>query len=84
VSCTVTLKLPSTVFPSESVTEQDTVVVVMGKVSPELCEQVGVSGPSCASVAVTLKLTALPPGPVASTVMSPGRLSVGSWLMIVG
>ena len=55
-SYTVIVKLPAVVCPPESVTEQSTVVSPMGKV-PDVSEQVGVSGPSITSVAVTTIVT---------------------------
>ena len=73
----MTVKLPNAVLPCESVAEQSTVVVPSGKVEPEAGEQETGTGPSTISVAVAVKVTTAPDGPVASTVMLPGSDSVG-------
>ena len=49
---TVTLKVPGVVRPPLSVTEQLTVVVPSGNVLPDAGVQLGVRGPSSASLAV--------------------------------
>jgi hypothetical protein len=81
VSSTVAVKKPVAERPPESVTEQLTCVLPSEKVLPEAGTQVGVSGPSCASLAVALKLTVAPSGPVASAVGLDGRVSVGAVLV---
>ncbi len=80
VSTTVTWKLAVPVFPCESVAEQVTVVVPNAKVEPEAGEQIGTMAPSTLSVAVAVKLTGAPDGPVASAVISAGTITVGAVL----
>jgi hypothetical protein len=77
VSLTVTVNDAVPVLPAESVAEQFTVVVVIGKVEPEDGVQTAAIGPSTSSVAVTAKLTEAPDGPVASTVIGEGTVSTG-------
>ena len=78
VSTTVTLKLALPVLLCASVAEQVTVVVVSrAKVEPERGEQVGVIAPSTISLAVAVKVTAAPEGPVASAVMLAGKVNAG-------
>jgi len=67
------------VFPAESVAEQVTVVSPNPNVNPEAGTQVTVGDNGATrSVAEGLKLTALPEGPVASTVMFDGNVRVGA------
>src|SRR5262245_18087373 len=73
---TVTVKLSVSVLPPGSITEQCTVVVPTGKRLPDAGVQSGVRV-SSGSKADTLYGTDAPPGPVASTTMSPGKLSTG-------
>jgi hypothetical protein len=61
----------------ESVAVHSTVVMPTGKRDPEGGVHVTGSGPSMASLAVASKVTTVPSGPSASTVMSSGRLSTG-------
>lgn len=77
MSCTLTVKLPLAVFPWLSVAEQFTVVVVIEKVEPDAGEQVTETEPSTMSVAVAEKVTVAPDGPVASTVIFAGTVTVG-------
>lgn len=78
VSTTDTLKLALPVLPCASVAEQVTVVVASrAKVEPERGEQVGAITPSTRSLAVAVKVTAAPEGPVASAVMLAGTVTVG-------
>src|SRR6266851_5435858 len=86
VSSTVTVKVPLAELPLVSVAVQFTVVLPSAKVLPEAGEQLGVTGPSIASLAVAVKLTEAPMGPVASAVMLAGRVSAGgvvSWTVTV-
>ena len=76
-SVTVTLKDAGTVFPTESIAVQVTVVVPMPKVDPEDGEQLTTGEGSTMSVAVTSKATVAPEGPVASTRMSAGTVRTG-------
>ena len=78
VSCTVTSKDPLLVLPWASVAEHVTVVSPSGNASPEVASQSGVTEPSTASLALAPNVTAAPVDPVASTVMSPGSVSVGA------
>jgi hypothetical protein len=77
VSLTVIVNDAVPVLPAESVAEQFTVVVVIGKVEPDAGVHVAVIEPSTLSVAVTVKLTEAPDGPVASTVIGEGTVSTG-------
>jgi hypothetical protein len=77
VSLTVIVNDAVPVFPAASVAEQLTVVVVIGKVEPDAGLHVAVIEPSTLSVAVTVKLTEAPDGPVASTVIGEGTVSTG-------
>lgn len=54
-----------------------TVVVPSGKVEPEAGVQVAARGPSTVSLADAEKLATAPEGPVASTVMLAGTVTVG-------
>ena len=72
------VKLALPVLPAASVALQVTVVAPRGKVLPEAGLQVGVRAPSTSSVALALKVTMAPVGPVASTVMSAGTVTTGS------
>lgn len=79
VSCTVTLKLPAIELPESSVAVQVTdVVASSGKVLPEAGEQVNVTEASAISVAEAENVTAAPDGPVASAMMSAGKVRIGS------
>ena len=71
LSSTVTLKLGLAVFPLLSADVQVTVVSPSGKVEPEAGAQLTGRGPSTASVAAGLNVTAAPPGPVALAVIGP-------------
>jgi len=75
---TVTLKLPLVVLLALSVAEQLTDVVPTGKVLPEGGTQVTGSEPSITSVAVAVKVTTAPDGPVAVVVMSAGSVRMGA------
>src|SRR5258708_6136732 len=77
VSTTVMLKEPLATFPERSDAEQFTVVVPSGKTDPEGGVQTTGTGPSTASIAVAVKVTVAPLGPVASTTLSDGRVSTG-------
>src|SRR5512132_1851844 len=77
VSCTVTLKLPFALLPWVSVAEQCTVVTPSGKVSPDDASQITATFPSTMSDAEAENVADAPPGPVASLVMSLGRLRTG-------
>jgi hypothetical protein len=78
VSCTMTLNEPVASFPAASVAVQVTSVVPSGNVEPEAGVHSGVIGPSTASLAVAVNVTTAPSGPVASSVMSDGRLNSGA------
>jgi hypothetical protein len=78
VSWTVTLKSPVSVFPAESVVEQDTSVVPRAKDEPEGGTQVTGREPSTRSEADAENVTTAPVGPVASSVRLPGRFRVGA------
>jgi len=77
VSCTVTVKLPFAVLPRVSDAEQLTVVVVIGNVLPEDGAQITEREPSTMSVAEVENVATAPDGPVASSVIFAGRVSVG-------
>src|SRR5665213_2843255 len=77
VSCTVTVKLADPVTLWESVAEHSTVVVPSGNVEPETGAHVATIGPSITSPADALKVTAAPPGPVASTARLEGTVTTG-------
>ncbi len=76
----MTLKLALPVLPWASVAVQFTVVVPIGKVSPDCLSQVGVIAPSTMSLAEAVKVTGAPAGPVASAVMLAGTITVGGVL----
>jgi hypothetical protein len=79
---TVTLKLPFAVLLLLSVAVQFTVVEPIGNVEPDGGLQLVVGEPETASLAVAEYVTVLPADESASTVMFPGKLSVGfvvSW-----
>jgi sulfopyruvate decarboxylase TPP-binding subunit len=78
VSCTVTLKLPLTMLLCESVAEQVTIVVPMGKVLPEAGTQVTDIEPFTRSDAEAEYETIAPEGLVASVVISDGSVRVGA------
>jgi hypothetical protein len=79
VSRTVTVKLPVASLPAASLAEQSTIVSPKGKVLPEAGEQVTRTEPSLSSVAegAGSNVTAVPSGPVASTVISAGSERAG-------
>ena len=90
---TITVKDPVAVRPPESVTEQFTVVVPIANTEFDDGVHVGVRELSCASEAVTVKLTCAPSGPVAAAVRFGDTVSVGgvlqnasfaAWMVIVG
>jgi len=83
VSATVTVKLPVDVLPALSVAEQVTTVRPTGKVEPDGGEQVTGTVPSTTSVAVAVKVTAAPEGPVADAVMDVGKLKEGGVVLVV-
>ena len=70
-------KLPFTVWPPESVTEQETVVDPTGKRAPDAGLQVGVKAPSSLSFAVAEYVTCAPAGSVVCTSATAGRLNDG-------
>jgi hypothetical protein len=79
VSTTVTVNPNALdVFPEESRPVQLTVVEPSANVLPETRVQVTVGLGSTLSLAVTVKATAAPEGPVASAVWFPGPLRVGA------
>lgn len=80
VSRTVTVKLPEATFPAASAAEQLTTVTPSGKTLPDVRVHVGVTAPPTMSRAVAVKVTALPCGPVASTVMLAGTVTTGGLL----
>ncbi len=80
---TVTAKLPMDMFPSESVAEQCTVVVPMGKVSPELWSHDAATSPSTASLAETAKGTGAPFAFEADVTMLAGSDSTGGVVSVV-
>lgn len=75
--CTVTVNEPVAVFPCESVAVQDTVVVPIANVEPEVGVQIGVTDPSTKSVAVAVYVTVAPEVLVADTVIGEGSASIG-------
>ena len=77
LSETVTLKLPLAVLAAASEAEHETVVDPSGNVAPDVGAQLTGTTPSTRSVAEAVNVTAAPAGPVASTVMFPGSVSVG-------
>src|SRR5258705_14022436 len=77
VSTTTTWKEPVATLPDRSLAEQCTVVAPRAKTEPEAGTQVTATGPSMLSMAVATKVTVAPPGPVASTLKSAGRVSTG-------
>ncbi len=79
VSTTVTSNESDPALPRESVEEQVTTVVPSAKTSPLWWSQFTVVGRSTRSVADAEKLTAAPPGPVASTVLSAGTGPQAAW-----
>src|SRR4030067_25434 len=72
------MKLLLPVFMLASVASQLTVVSPIAKVVPETGAQVGVNEPSTTSDAEAVKVTTAPEGPVASTVVSGGTITVGA------
>ena len=64
-------------MPAASVAEQVTVVVPSGNVEPDAGEQEAATEPDTVSVAEAEKLTTAPEGPVASTVILAGTVTVG-------
>ena len=77
VSRTVTLKLADAPLLDPSVAEHMTVVVPRPKVDGDAFVQLGVSDPLTMSVALAVKLTDAPDGPVASTTISAGTVTDG-------
>src|ERR1043165_4420994 len=78
LSCTVTLKLQLLVLPLASLAVHCTNVVPGAKVEPEAGTQLIVGEGSQSSVAVALKLTAAPAGPVHDAVIGAGQLMFGA------
>ena len=77
LSRTVTVNEPLVVLPWPSFALQFTVVAPIANVAPEAgLQSTGTDAPK--SVALAEKLTAAPPGPVASAVWSPGKLRFGA------
>jgi hypothetical protein len=74
---TVIVKLPVAVLPTPSEALQFTVVVPIGKAPPEAGVQLTGRLPETKSLAEALKVTSVI-GPVASTVMLAGSVSVGA------
>src|SRR4030067_756333 len=72
------MKLLLPVFMLASVASQLTVVSPIAKVVPETGAQVGVNEPSTTSDAEAVKVTTAPEGPVASTVVPGGTITVGA------
>jgi hypothetical protein len=84
VSCIVIWKDPVVVLFWPSAAEHVTVVIPSGNVAPEVGVHVtGIEFPE-ASDAVTVKVTAAPEGPVASTVMFAGKVRVGGVVIWMG
>ncbi len=77
VSTTPILNVPMATFPAASLAEQWTVVTPSGKTEPDGGVQTTGTGPSTLSIAVAVKVTVAPPGPVASTTLSAGNVSTG-------
>src|SRR5260370_31298680 len=67
LSSTATVAVPVSLVPAPSVAGEVMVVLPSAKVVPEAGEQIGVSEPDTASVAVAVKMTTAPLGPVDST-----------------
>jgi hypothetical protein len=78
VSRTTTSKEALEVRPSLSFAVQVICVVPMANVEPDAGVHVGVMEPSQRSVAVALKVTGAPFGPVTCAVMVDGTVSVGA------
>src|SRR5262245_61515799 len=75
----VTVKVVEASLPALSFAVQVTVVTPCGKVEPEAGWQWTVTGPSTRSVAAGgMKVTAAPPGPVASATKSVAWLMLGA------
>ena len=70
------MKLPEAVLPASSVAEQFTVVWPKENVDPEFGVQVTAGCRGFVSSAVTLYVAVAPLGPVASAVISAGKLRV--------
>jgi len=77
VSTTVTSNEPLVELPWLSVAPQSTEVVASANADPDDGTQLVATGPSTASVADAVKLTAAPSAPVASAVVLPGSVSDG-------
>ena len=77
VSFTVIVKVPVLWLPEASVAVQLTIVTPTAKAAPEAGAQTTDGAGSAMSVAVALKLTGVPAGLVASTVMLAGTVRVG-------
>src|SRR5712692_287836 len=67
LSSTTTVAVAVPLLPATSAAEQVMVVLPTAKVVPEAGTQIGVGEPDTASVAVAVKVTTAPVGPVAST-----------------
>ena len=78
---TVTVKLQFALFPFTSVAVTFTVVVPIGKVSPEFIELLTVGEPH-ASEEVIVKVTAVPELLVVEVVMSEGQVTDGASLSV--
>ncbi len=77
LSSTTTVAVAVPVLPAPSVAEQVMVVLLTAKVVPEAGTQIGVSEPDTASVAVAVKVTTAPVGPVASTRLGAVMVTAG-------
>src|SRR5688572_20409558 len=82
VSRTVTENAALALFPRVSDAVQFTVVVAMPNIEPEVGVQLTLTEPSTRSVAVAVKVTVAPAGPVASLMMSAGTVIVGGVLSV--
>jgi hypothetical protein len=65
------------VLPCASVAVHVTVVLPTGKVEPDAGEHIGAIGPSTASLAVAVNVSAFPAGDVALSAMSAGTVTTG-------
>jgi hypothetical protein len=82
-STTVTAKDALAVLPCASVALHVTVAVPIANVLPDGGAHVGASAPSTLSVALAVKLTGVPLGLVASTVMSAGTVTTGGVVSVM-
>jgi hypothetical protein len=78
VSMTVTVKVWFAVMPAASVAVVVTVVVPNGKTVPEAGLLLVLTAPLTRSLALVLKVTVAPAGPVASTVILDGTVTTGA------